>query len=59
MADKPIWKLEVGDEAPGFSLLATGDVAGRGDDIRPVSLSDYRGKKRVVVAFYPAAFTPV
>lgn len=61
MADKPkpIWKLEIGDEAPAFTLLATGDTAGRGGPRKNISLSDYRGKKNVMLVFYPAAFTPV
>lgn len=41
--------LKVGDMAPDFSLPST---AGQ-----PVKLSDFRGKKNVVLAFYPAAFT--
>lgn len=40
--------LEVGTEAPGFTLTA--------DDGSKVSLSDFRGKK-VVVYFYPKANT--
>lgn len=56
---KAIWKVEVGDEAPDFELPATGDTAGKGGPRRTVKLSDYRGKKNVVLAFYPAAFTPV
>lgn len=56
---KPVWRLEVGDEAPDFELMATGDTAGKGDTKRKIRLSDYRGKKNVVVAFYPAAYTPV
>ena len=58
MAKKAIWKLEVGDPAPSFTLPATGDTAGRGGPGREVSLEEYRGKN-VVLAFYPAAFTPV
>jgi peroxiredoxin len=58
MANKAIWKLEVGDTAPDFALPATGDAAGRGGPSRTISLRDYRGKN-VVLAFYPAAFTPV
>jgi peroxiredoxin len=56
---KPIWKVEVGDDAPDFELMATGDAAGRGGPRRKVRLSEFRGKKSVVLAFYPAAFTPV
>ena len=56
---KPIWKVEVGDEAPDFELLATGDTAGKEGPRRKVKLSEFRGKKNVVLAFYPAAFTPV
>jgi peroxiredoxin len=56
---KPVWKVEVGDDAPDFELPATGDTAGKGGPARRVRLSSYRGKKNVVLAFYPAAFTPV
>ncbi|MCG7595945.1 thioredoxin-dependent thiol peroxidase [Mycobacterium sp. C3-094] len=42
-------RLEVGDQAPAFSLPDA--------DGNTVSLSDYRGRK-VVVYFYPAASTP-
>lgn len=41
--------LKVGDVAPDFTLL---DQARR-----PVKLSDFRGKKNVVLAFYVLAFT--
>ncbi len=47
---KAVWKLEVGEAAPDFRLKK----AGGGE----VSLADYR-RKNVVIAFYPAAFTPV
>jgi peroxiredoxin (alkyl hydroperoxide reductase subunit C) len=43
--------VEVGKEAPDFTLPAI--------DGRRVSLSDYRGKKNVVISFVPAAWTPV
>ena len=43
--------LKVGDRAPEFELYDnTGTVT---------RLSDFRGKKNVVLAFYPAAWTPV
>jgi peroxiredoxin len=41
--------LKVGDTAPDFTLPATNNTK--------VTLADYRGKKNVVVAFFPAAFT--
>jgi peroxiredoxin len=53
------WKLQVGEEAPDFELDATGDSAGKGGPMRKVKLSEYRGRKNVVLAFYPAAFTKV
>jgi peroxiredoxin len=56
---KPVWRLEVGDEAPDFELPATGDTAGKGGPAKRIRLSDFRGKRNVVLAFYPAAFTPV
>lgn len=42
--------LKAGDLAPDFTLRGTG---GR----EPVKLSDFRGKKNVVLAFYVLAFT--
>ena len=59
MAGKPVWKVEVGDEAPDFELPATGDTAGKGGPRNKIRLSSFRGKKNVVLAFFPAAFTPV
>lgn len=44
-------ELKVGDLAPGFTLpYATGDSISR----VPVSLSDFAGKRAVILAFYPA-----
>lgn len=43
--------LKPGDEAPDFELRSH-----RGGTIK---LSDFRGKRQVVVAFHPLAFTPV
>ena len=46
--------LNVGAKAPDFDLPAvTGDQKGR------FKLSDHRGKKHVVIAFYPLDWTPV
>jgi len=48
-APAPKLALKVGDEAPDFTLPDTNN--------KPVKLSDFRGKKNVVLAFFPAAFT--
>jgi peroxiredoxin len=45
-------KFKVGDEAPDFKLQYFD-----GNDLKDVKLSDYRGKKNVVLAFYVFAFT--
>ena len=41
--------LKVGDTAPDFTLLS--------DQWKPVKLSDYKGKKNVMLAVYVLAFT--
>ena len=45
----PKTHLKVGDEAPDFTLPST--IGGQ------VKLSDFRHRKTVVLAFFPAAFT--
>lgn len=42
-------KLKAGDEAPAFALLASTG--------KTVRLSDFKGKKKVVLAFFPKAFS--
>ena len=42
--------VDVGDEAPDFEL--------QDQDRQPVRLSSFRGRKNVVVVFYPMSFTP-
>jgi peroxiredoxin len=42
--------VDVGDEAPDFELQDQGRS--------PVRLSSFRGRKNVVVVFYPMSFTP-
>ncbi len=46
--------LKAGEMAPDFEVpCVTGDQKGK------FKLSDYRGKKNVVIAFYPLDWTPV
>ena len=47
----PTNALKVGDEAPDFTLKSHLDTE--------ITLSSFKGKKNVVLAFYPVAFTPV
>lgn len=48
-AQTPPVELKVGDQAPNFTLKAT--------DGKTYKLSDFKGKKAVVVAWFPKAFT--
>ena len=48
-AQPPKTHLKVGDPAPDFTLIDT--------KRQPVKLSDFKGKKGVVLAFYVLAFT--
>ena len=42
--------VEVGDEAPDFTLPSTTDTA--------ISLSQFKGKKHVLIEFYSEDFNP-
>lgn len=44
-------RLQVGDRAPDFALKGVGNTS--------VTLSELKGKKNVVIAFFPLAWTPV
>jgi AhpC/TSA family len=44
------WAVEVGDKAPDFKLPATTGL--------DISLSEFRGKKWVLIEFYGADFAP-
>jgi cytochrome oxidase Cu insertion factor (SCO1/SenC/PrrC family) len=44
-----VTNLKVGEEAPNFTLIS--------DQGNPVTLSSFRGKKTVILAFYILAFT--
>ena len=46
--------LKVGEQAPDFTLKSV-----TGEEKGSVTLSDYRGKKNVVIAFYVLNWTPV
>ncbi len=43
--------VQISDQAPDFGLPATGN--------RTISLNQYRGKKNVVLFFYPQDWTPI
>ena len=43
--------ITIGQQAPDFTLKSHLDT--------PVTLSDYRGLKNVVIAFFPLAWTPI
>ena len=51
-ATLPKTPLKVGDVAPDFTVSAN-NTSNRA----AVKLSDFRGKKNVILAFFPAAFT--
>jgi peroxiredoxin Q/BCP len=48
-SSQPAAELKVGDNAPNFTL--------QGSDGKTYSLSDFKGKSAVVVAWFPKAFT--
>ncbi len=48
-------ELQVGDPAPDFTL--PGVITKPEPQRMEVKLSDYRGRKNVVLAFHPFAFT--
>ena len=48
----PHTNLKPGEMAPDFTISARMNTSGK-----EIKLSDYRGKKNVVLAFFPAAFT--
>lgn len=45
-------KIKIGDMAPDFTLLHYD-----GQGVKPISLHDFRGKKKVALAFFVFAFT--
>jgi peroxiredoxin len=49
--------IQVGTEAPEFELKSS-ELTPDGKAGKTIKLSDYRGKKNVVLAFYPLDFSP-
>lgn len=54
----PSTMIQVGTEAPDFELPSS-ELSPEGKPGKKIKLSDYRGKKNVVLAFYPLDFSPV
>jgi mycoredoxin-dependent peroxiredoxin len=50
--------IQAGVAAPDFEL-ASSELGDDGKPGKKIKLSDYRGKKNVVLAFYPLDFSPV
>jgi peroxiredoxin len=57
-APAPPPSVKVGDTAPGFSLAWFAPKTDGGYEQATIGLDQYRGKQTVVVAFFPAAFSP-
>ena len=56
-APPPPPSVKVGQAAPDFTARYLAMENGR-PSFKPVKLSDYKGQKNVVLAFFPAAFSP-
>jgi mycoredoxin-dependent peroxiredoxin len=50
--------VKVGQAAPDFTLPYMAPKAGGGYENKTMKLSDFKGKQNVVLAFFPAAFSP-
>lgn len=51
LAPAPVWPVDIGDKAPDFTLPSTTGGA--------MSLSQFQGKKIVLLEFYVADFSPI
>lgn len=54
----PIRAISVGVEAPDFELPSS-ELAANNKPGKKIRLSDYRGDRHVLIAFFPLAFSPV
>ena len=50
--------IDIGTDAPDFELPSS-ELTPEGKPGKKIKLSDFRGKKNVVLAFYPLDFSPV
>jgi len=50
--------VKVGEAAPDFTLPYLVPKAEGGFETRQVTLASFKGKQNVVLAFFPAAFSP-
>lgn len=57
-APPPPPAVTVGEPMPDFTLPYLETAEGGRPQTKQVKLSDYRGKQPVVLAFFPAAFSP-
>lgn len=57
-APPPPPAVKVGQPAPDFTLTYLEAKPDGGFDRKTLALSSFRGKQNVVVAFFPAAFSP-
>lgn len=57
-ATTPATAVTVGQAAPDFTLPYLVPKSGGGFETREVTLASFRGTKNVVLAFFPAAFSP-
>ncbi len=54
----PAPSVKVGQAAPGFTLSYLAPQEGGKFAEKTVSLADFKGKRTVILAFFPAAFSP-
>ena len=57
-APPPPPAVKVGEAAPDFTLPYRLPAADGRTEAKTAKLSDYKGKQNVVLAFFPAAFSP-